>query len=165
MNPQRLLRPGPATVGLVLTAVAVSLAGCAHSDYSRRDRGYRYSTLRALANDVAERAHDAADAAVAMTGRRDRDREFLDSITEFAREAEDFSRTVERRRYDDPDDLGDEFEDLRKRARRVSDRIREARVTDRVWDEWDEVVDAMQAMNRMMARYEGRDDRYGDRRR
>ena len=164
MKPERLLRPNTAAVGLVLTA-AVALAACAHSDYSRRDRGYRYSTLRALANDVAERAHDAADAALDVRGQRDRDREFMDSITEFAREAEDFRRTVERRRYDDPDDLADEFEDLQKRERRVSDRIREARVGDRVWDEWDEVVDAMQAMNRTMARYEGRDDRYGVRRR
>jgi len=161
-------------LGSVVAAVGVSafslLAGaCAtyggglHGRYDERDRplmGRRYETMRSLAHDLDERAEHAANQARGEARHRGRNaRRFLDDMNHFARRADDFHERMDRYR-DSPWDVANEVAHLDRDARDVNRAIRDARVFERTYDDWDAVLDVLNRMNRVMA---GRNRRDADR--
>jgi hypothetical protein len=116
--------------------------------------GERYQTMRALAHSLDERAQHAASQSIeaAHKGMKD-ERKFVDAITQFADQARDFHRRMDNYQKD-PWDVPDEVEHLNDDAHKVSDRIRQARVFEQTWKDWDGVLDVLQQMNRVIAGYD-----------
>ena len=167
-------------LGSVVAAVGVSafslLAGaCAtyggglhgRYDYDERDRplmGRRYEAMRSLAHDLDGRAEHAVNQARREARHRGRNtRRLLGDMEHFARRADDFHERMDRYR-DSPWDVADEVAHLDRDARDVNREIREARVLERTYDDWDAVLDVLNRMNRVLAGRNGRDaDRDYDR--
>lgn len=113
--------------------------------------GRRYETMRALAHYLDERAQHAANQAIDDSHRgSNRERSFVDAVTDFAERARDFHRKMDRYR-EDPWDVPDEVEHLNGDAHKVNERIRRAHVFEHTWDDWDAVLDVLGRMNRVVA--------------
>jgi hypothetical protein len=154
MRVDGLLRMAP-RLGLILLAAAA--AACATSDYrSRRHaRAYvsPYQSMRSMAYELDQRAHEAASIAVSMRRRSHQDDEVAERLTRFARKAEDFRERVDHRRHDDGRDVTHDLHELDEDARKVSEEMRKSRIGDRLWDDWDAVLDTLRGMDRIAADY------------
>jgi len=141
--------------GAVLAApVAMGSADDGVRRYGTKDHpfeGERYQTMRALAHSLDERAQHAASQSIddAHRGKKD-ERKFVDAVSHFADQARDFHRRMDSYQKD-PWDVPDEVKQLNDDAQKVSERIRQARVFEHTWEDWDAVLDALQQMDRVIA--------------
>jgi hypothetical protein len=112
--------------------------------------------MRALAHRLGEQAKHAADQAVDTSHHGDRDESrFLNAITHFAEQAEDFHERMDRYR-ESPWDVPHEVDHLIQDARRVNRQIHDAHAFEHTWDDWDEVVDVLVQMQRVLVSENGR---------
>jgi len=156
--------PLRAVPALALALAVSGLTGCATHDYRTRRRAQAspYETMRAMAYDLDQRAHEVADRTASFSRRRDRDDDVAERMSRFAKRAAEFRRKVDRRGHKDRDDVADDLKDLDGDARKVTDEMRKGRVADRTWDDWNAVLDILQGMNRVAADYAA-DTRYRSR--
>jgi hypothetical protein len=145
------------TIGLAAPAVSVA------QDFGRqqyRYEGRTYERLRELAHVLDQRAQHAANQAVLSAPRRGRSQQrFLNDITHFAQQAADFHRRMDRYR-ESPWDVPNEIDHLTDDARRVNREIRNGRVFEHTWDDWNAALDVLGQMQRTAAVAEGRDRGY-----
>ena len=153
------------TVVAVVGVSALALFGSACASYGSgvgvrheaRERGLagrRYETMRSLAHDLGERAERAANQARREARHRGRSgRQFLDDIDHFARRANDFHERMDRYR-DSPWDVRDEVAHLNRDAQEVNRRIRNARVFERTYDDWEAVLGVLNRMDHLLAGYD-----------
>ena len=146
-------------VGIVLFAPTLARAQYGHGRQDRLEER-TYSRVRELAHLLDERARHAADQAAegAHHGGRS-ERRFLDAVTHFARQTADFHERLDRYR-ESPWDVPREVDHLIRDARTVNGRIRNARVFEHTWDDWDAVVDVLEQMRRLV----GGEDNHGQHR-
>ena len=149
----------PAIMAFVATGLFTPTVARAHDSHGRQDRldGRTYDRMRELAHRLDEQAQHAADQAVegAHHGGRS-ERRFLNTITHFARQAADFHERMDRYR-ESPWDVPGEVDHLIQDARRVNGRIHDAHVFEHTWDDWDNVVDVLDQMQRLVGRLDDRD--------
>jgi hypothetical protein len=154
MRAHGLLRVAPVASLILLIS---ALTACATSDYHtrryRRSHSSPYESMRSMAYELDQRAHDAASAAVSMRRRSHHDDEVAERMTKFARRAEDFRHKVDHRRHDQRNDVVRDLHDLDEDAQRVSDEMRKSRVAGRLWDDWDAVLDTLRGMDRIAGDY------------
>jgi len=149
---------------LLFFATGCATHGGAYDHYDGRDHSYgqRYQTMRALARDLDRRAERAADRAREMAHHRGRrERNFLNSIDDFARRADRFNRRLDRDR-DARWDMRDEVNALNRDAQDVNREIRDAHVYERTFREWEAVLDVLDRINNVVAGYDA--DGYRERR-
>ena len=161
MQAHGLLRVAP----VLALALAVSgLTGCATHDYRTRRRAQAspYEMMRDMAYDLDQRAHETASRAMAMSRRGRRDDEVAERMTKFAKKTAEFRQKVDRRGHKDRDDVADDLHDLDNEARKVTDEMRKERGGDRLWDDWDAVLETLRGMDRIAADYAA-DTRYRNR--
>lgn len=111
----------------------------------------QFETMRALAHYLDGTAQDAAvDAKKTLSNRTSSEREFLASLDNFSRRA-----TVFHERIDDYEthhwDVSGDVLRLERSGRRVNDTIRRSQAWAGVADEWNDVVDALSRMKRVLA--------------
>jgi len=149
---------GSLTAVAALSGLLLATAGCATHDYDvrydreeRAERARRYQTMRALAQELDERAERAFDQAreSARHGGKEEKR-FRESSERFARRAAAFHERMDRHE-DSAWDVPSEVRRLNDDAHDVSRRIQDARVPRRAYDEWDGALDALGRMNRLVA--------------
>jgi len=128
--------------------------------------GRRFETMRALAHYLDATAQDARARAVRARRRGTAaERRTIAAVRDFAGRAESFHA-----RMDDYElshfELPDEVDDLTVRARRVSGVVREDSAYQNTYDDWDNLMDALDRMRRLL---NGEDvdipdarDEYGD---
>jgi hypothetical protein len=149
----------------LLAGVVVSLAVPAAAQVSiqlrlgTRERplqGRQFETMRALAHYLDEAAQDASSTAVDnVRGRSRSTRQFLASLNSFSQRASAFHERMDTYTTN-PGDLPDEVASLDSNARRVNDTIRRTYVFADVADSWNNVVDALNQMKRLLAGYDVR---------
>ena len=142
---------------VMVTVVSMGLFGPglagAHESHRKQDRleGRAYAKMRELAHTLDKKAQHAADQAIEGAHHGDgSERRFVDAVTHFARQTGDFHERMDHYR-ESPWDVPDEIDHLIKDARRVSSQIRKAHVFEHTWDDWDEVVDVLAQMQRVLA--------------
>lgn len=117
----------------------------------RRLEGQRFTTMRALAHRLNEAAQTAArtagDTPQERNGRM-RQR-FLWAINDFARQAQSFHERMDQYGRQ-PWDVSDEVADLNQRAQRVSSQLRGARAFPDTYQDWAEVTNSLDLMNRSL---------------
>jgi hypothetical protein len=156
----------------LLAAAAVLMLGPAASaqtmsgTWAQPLEGRRFETMRALAHYLDAAAQDARAGAVRARRRGTAaERRAIAAVRDFASRAESFHT-----RMDDYElshfELPDEVDDLTVRARRVSGVVREDSAYQNTYDDWDNVMDALDRMRRLL---NGEDvdipdarDEYGD---
>lgn len=112
--------------------------------------GEAYEKMRALAHHLDGRAGFAADKAAKRAHHgTPREKEFLRAIRDFAREAEAFHERMDRY-ADAPWVVPGELRDLDRRARLVNERIRKAHLFPEVYDDWDDALDMLNRMDRLL---------------
>ena len=148
---------------VALALVVSGLTACATHDYRSRRRvrvqASPYETMRDMAYDLDQRAHETASRAVAISRRGRRDDEVAERMTKFARKTAEYRQKVDRRGHKDRDDVADDLHDLDNEARKVTDEMRKERGGDRLWDDWDAVLETLRGMDRISADYAA-DTRY-----
>jgi hypothetical protein len=118
-------------------------------DRQYRLTGRRYERMRALAHRLGEQAKHAADQAVDGSHHDDRSEgRFLNAITHFAEQAEDFHERMDRYQ-ESPWDVPREIDHLLEDARRVNRLIHDAHAFEHTWDDWDEVIDLLVQIQRV----------------
>jgi len=113
--------------------------------------GRQFETMRALAHYLDESTQEAvAVAGSGVQGRSWRTRQFLSSLDDFAKRSNSFHERMDA--YDThPWDLPREVSRLDQSARRVNDTIQTTRVYSGVAEQWNQVVDVLDRMKRLLA--------------
>ena len=142
------------SIGLVAPAMAAA------QDLGRqqyRYEGRTYERMRELAHVLDQRAQHAANEASLSARRGGRaQRRFLNDITHFAQQAANFERRMDRYR-ESPWDVSSEVNQLTNDARRVNREIRNARVFEPTWNDWNAAIDVLGQMQRTALVAQGRD--------
>ncbi len=156
MMPTRLVAVSVALCGLVVAGPGVKSAS---AQIYGKDTGRgatlpsdRYETMRSLAHFLDEGAQftleEATDALSAS--RNSSDRAFLDSLRRFAARTAAFHDRLDN--YEaNPWDLNADVRVLLSEARRVNSRLRRINAVSDLYDDWAEVVDDVNRMQRLMA--------------
>ena len=127
----------------------------------RRLEGQRFTTMRALAHRLDEAAQTAARGA-GDTQQERMQRRFLWAINDFARQTRSFHERMDR--YgSQPWDVSYEVADLNQRARRVSSQLRGAHAFPETYQDWADVTNSLNLMNRSLAGQNVRLPPLGDR--
>lgn len=113
--------------------------------------GRQFETMRALAHYLDESTQEAVTVAGSgVQGRSWRTRQFLSSLDDFAKRSNSFHERMDT--YDThPWDLPREISRLDQSARRVNDTIQTTRVYSGVAEQWSQVVDVLDRMERLLA--------------
>ena len=114
-----------------------------------RLEGQRFTTMRALAHRLDEAAQTAARAAGDTREERMQQR-FLWAINDFARQTRSFHERMDQYGQQ-PWDVADEVADLNQRAQRVSAQLRSAHAFPDTYQDWSEVTNTLNLMNRSLA--------------
>jgi hypothetical protein len=153
-----ILAGSAAVVGILLASPAVPNASAGitirFGSPERRLDGERYHTMRALAHYLDEAARTAAQG-VSENPRSGYGREgqFVGSINDFARRADDFHARMDRYQSD-PWDVPRQVADLQRRAQQVNRQIRRARAFRETWQDWTEVLNTLNLMGRSLQGYD-----------
>jgi hypothetical protein len=139
-----------ATAGIFLLGSAVPVPAQVWGSRNRPMEGRRYETMRALAHYLDETSQSALQTAMEDARRGAQGRRVLPLVRDFARRADDFHRMLdnyETRRVDIPPRVND----LIGRARNITGRLETTYVTGSTRAEWNDVVDVLDRMKRLMA--------------
>jgi hypothetical protein len=112
----------------------------------------RLETMRGLAHYLDEAAQNAARQVSDNRG-QGRDRRFVGSINDFARQTNSFHERMDSYQAQ-PWNVANEVGVLNQRASRVNQQIRNARVFRQTYDDWTEVLSVLQLMNRSLQGYD-----------
>jgi hypothetical protein len=139
---------------LLLPLAAASSAGAdIRIRFGTRERpleGRRYETMRALAHYLDERAAYAAEQASDERRGDRRDRRFGDSVVRFSKQSRSFHERMDRY-VDSPWDVPNEVGRLLEEARDVKGRIKDARISGETVEAWNDVLDVLDRMERVLA--------------
>jgi len=112
--------------------------------------GRRYQTMRALSHYLDQEAWEASNQANEMVAYSPRTQRVVASIDDFAQRAADFHDRIDRYQTR-PWDLPNEITTLDDSARRVNRDIRRSRTYSPVYDQWKNVLVALERMKQVLA--------------
>jgi hypothetical protein len=112
--------------------------------------GRRYQTMRALSHTLDQQAWEASNTANEMVSYSPRTRNLVASIDDFAQRAADFHDRMDHYQTR-PWDLPSEVTQLDNAARRVNRDMRRSRTWAPVYDQWNDVIVALDRMKQVLA--------------